>query len=148
MRERDFKSCKVTFEVSGSLDSLKCCTLYRSAGSSEWSCSHLPGLRAALSSSIEANLFRTFICLPCLCFGVGSPSWQCNQSGGWRMGAEASTENQVPFTPSYVLRLPCLSCTLLLLSLYDFVPISHKIVCLNLLSSHFSLKQLSRQIVK
>lgn len=137
MRQRDFKSFKVTFEVRDSLDCLKCCTRFL-----EGSYSSLPGLAAVLL--LLANLLPALSCLPCLCFGVGSPSWPCNQSGGQRTGTEVSTDTQVPFTLSYMLRLSCLSCRLLFLSLYDIVPVIHKIVCLNHLSSYSSLKELSR----
>lgn len=53
-----------------------------------------------------------------------------------------------PFYTFHMLRLSCLSCRLLFLSLYDIVPVIHKIVWLNHLSSHSSLKELSRQIVR
>lgn len=69
-----------------------------------------------LSSSREANLFPTPICLPCLCLGAGSLSWQCNQTGAWSMGAEVTFEDQVHFSHWDRLRLLCLSCRLLFLS--------------------------------
>ena len=57
MRERNFKSRKLTFEVSGGLEPLKCCTLNRPSGPPERSCSHLLELRAALFLPAQKQIF-------------------------------------------------------------------------------------------
>lgn len=85
VRERDFKSCKVMFDVSRDLDSIKCCTLNRPAGPVNGAGPTHWGAEQPFPVA-QKPTHCPWLCVPGLCSGAGSPSWPYNQSGG---GGEA-----------------------------------------------------------